>query len=909
MAEIRKVVPSAGVSNFQQVAADGGGAFRVLADGLNEAYEFLKPKAIEQRIEHNADIERQIARQQIGNPAGGLPTGGTGSSGGISASLARTESGGNYQAQNSEGYTGKYQWGQGRLNDYNNANGTSFSLAEFKASPQVQETAQKWHEGDILSQIGGYAGRVVKGIVMTPAAIIAAAHLGGIGGARKFIESDGAYDPADSNGTNLSDYARTHGGADSGGSGSPAPYQAPTMIRDADGKLQARLLSPMGGEVVQASNAAAGVAYQSEMMLKGLGDLMGMSNQFPLDPQGFQQASQSYVDEIVDKAPEMFRSDLRVSLEREARQRTLGMMEEQQRDTRQRASNSSAALVDRWSDNLAGAIAGGNPDDIAAAQGELDGILAAREALPGISWTPEQSDNVRIETEKAGQAIIKQRQSERAKADVVDFDTSRMAAKAGMTAEAEGRLLTDPAYARLYPDRVAELRAWTEYRDLAPTFDALSIDEQDAMVTKAFEGEVQSGYEVDVAKALAARANSNRTAQNDKIELSNTMAELRDDSMAWNPYDSDQRGRVDDAYVAMLEGEAPLSDAGVAVASNIVGRTGFPPNAMVDAIKGSLKAGDPVALTTAMEFAGQLVRGFPNAFGVYGGAAEINDAVADFQFLGRYMSGEEAALSMVAENTPEAIDRKERMATTITAKAKLLKTDDIVDHFSGKLGVDIEIGAGDASDEIMSEYQELFERAFITTGNADLAKNRALESISRVYGPAGVNGSEHLMRYPPVSFYPARDGGHDWMRAQLERDVTEFATGADLADDEDTRNWLGFSKSGTVNADNIMLVADAGTQADVAAGRMPSYSVQFLDDDDTIQSVPGRYRFNIPAEKGVDKERFDAERSRLTGKSNLLAWKEYFLQAPDRSQTIPDIDRMLSENRDKYMAEPPPELP
>ena len=56
--------------------------------------------------------------------------------------LARTESGGNYSVVNSEGYGGKYQWGQDRLNDYNRATGQDITFEQFMASEAIQEAAQ-----------------------------------------------------------------------------------------------------------------------------------------------------------------------------------------------------------------------------------------------------------------------------------------------------------------------------------------------------------------------------------------------------------------------------------------------------------------------------------------------------------------------------------------------------------------------------------------------------------------------------------------------------------------------------------------------------------------------------------------------------------------------------------------------
>lgn len=893
MAEIRKIIPRPALSDFSRVAPSGGMAFKLLADAADIAVERLKPYATKKLSDEKAAEWRAYAKGQMGSPSG-EPYSGGGSP--FRAALRASESGGNASVVNSEGYTGLYQWGPARLADYNRATGQNLTMEQFKGDAGIQEAAQDWHEADILSQLGGYVGTTVNGIVLDEGAILGMAHLGGVGGAKKFIETGGSYDPADSNGTSLSDYARKFSGK------TTSTATEPTMIRTKDGALEPRMFSPLSDPMMQAANAAGGVAYLSEAMLRGTTDLMGMSSEFELNPDGFRQAAESYISQIVDSAPEPFREDLRGELTQEAQRRFLGMVEDKDRDTRQRAANSTEALSKRWASDYASAIATGDPKEIALSEERLRSVLRTRESLPGLSWTPEQSENVVLAAREDAKALVKARTVAKKKADGADFDVAVSAAKGGMIGAAEGRLLDDPAYAVAYPDRVAELRAWAQFRDLAPTFDGMSLDEQSDMVARAMAANPTTKHEVEITKALAARATANRKARNAEVRVGNTMAELRDASVEWNPYDAKQRKRVDEAYEAMLGDNAPLSEAGQATAADIAARTGFVPGVMVDAIRSTLHSGDPAALASAMEFAGQVIRSFPNAFGSQDGGREIEDALSDYRFYGRYMDAASAAATMAAADLPENVERRERMAATMTAKAKLLTPTDITEHFESR-GQTVELPPGDVEDAVLGEYRQLFEAAFINTGNSDLAKQRALDSLSKVYGPSGINGSETLMRYPPVSFYPARDGSHDWMRDQLERDVTALATGDDM--DEGTRNMLGFVRSGAIGADRIMLVSDAGTQDDVAAGRAPSYTVQYLDDEGVIQLVPGRYRFEPPAQASMDAAQFNNERTRLTAESNILAWREHFVQDPNRTKTISEIDAMLAANRDQYMAAPP----
>lgn len=489
MAELRKIVRRDPLSNFQQVAPSGGGMFRALAEAADVAYQMLEPAAKQEAAQRGTELGKKIAGGQIGPPGVSMSTSG------VSASLGQTESGGNYQAQNSEGFTGKYQWGQARLDDYNKANGTAFTLAEFKASPDLQEKAQAWHEADIMQSLGGYVGQVVNGITMTPGAIIGMAHLGGIGGARKFIETGGAYNPSDSNGTSLSDYAKTHGGA---AATAPAP---PTMLRKADGSLEARLYSPMSGPILQAYNAAAGMAYVQDVSLKGLTDIMGISEQFLLDPTGFQQAATSYVDSIIKDAPAPFRADLRSSLEKEVQRRVVGIMADRQDDIRQRATNGNTALMQRKTDELASAIAGGNPDEIAAAQDELDGILAARERIPGLAWTPEQSQNEIIRARQSGAAIVKEQQTKQKAEAKTKLQTIKEAAQTGMTA-ADETILDDPMIRALLPDEWNATASAVMLRDARPEIGSMTPKQLAGEVASAKAVPVTGGFQVDMVKSL-----------------------------------------------------------------------------------------------------------------------------------------------------------------------------------------------------------------------------------------------------------------------------------------------------------------------------------------------------------------------------------------------------------------------
>lgn len=133
-------------------------------------------------------------------------------------SLFGTESGGNFSAANSEGYNGRSQFGADRLADYSRATGTATITPEqFRSDPALQQAVEQWHFKDINKfiddhDLAQYEGQTIDGVEVTRSGMIAMAHLGGSGGMQRFLTSNGEYNPADSNGTHLSDYAATHAG-------------------------------------------------------------------------------------------------------------------------------------------------------------------------------------------------------------------------------------------------------------------------------------------------------------------------------------------------------------------------------------------------------------------------------------------------------------------------------------------------------------------------------------------------------------------------------------------------------------------------------------------------------------------------------------------------------------------------
>ena len=121
--------------------------------------------------------------------------------------MAMSESSGDPNAEikldDGRTFTGLWQMGQARLSDYRKATGAKFTQDEFKQDEQLQQKVADWHFTDIEAAIDGL-GSEADGYDRD--GLKAVAHLGGVGGMKKYVRTKGRYDPADALGTSLSDY-------------------------------------------------------------------------------------------------------------------------------------------------------------------------------------------------------------------------------------------------------------------------------------------------------------------------------------------------------------------------------------------------------------------------------------------------------------------------------------------------------------------------------------------------------------------------------------------------------------------------------------------------------------------------------------------------------------------------------
>jgi hypothetical protein len=398
-----------------------------------------------------------------------------------------------------------------------------------------------------------------------------------------------------------------------------------------------------------------------------------------------------------------------------------------------------------------------------------------------------------------------------------------------------------------------------------------------------------------------------RKQREDQIAAAETIANLNNPEFTWDAYDSGQRNSVDAAYKMMIGDADPLSVDGQTAAAQVTLRSGFMPKSIFNAIRGAVNSGDPERMGAALEFAGQITDQMPGAMRPYGSDSEVVKALDDYRFYGEFFGSGDAAARIIENNQPENRLRRSNLSDAAREHAKDLKPSDIAQHFENS-GTSVSIPDGDIQSALMGDYERMFRDHYADTGDVGLAKNRALSDVARIYGPSGINGSETIMRYPPSAFYPPVNGSQDWMAEQLGNDVSAFAYGEQdpLPDNPlelTSRAILSpFMGRTRVPADRIFVASDARTAQDVAAGRAPSYQVRFMDDDEVIQEVPGRYRFEPPAPEDRTEE-IAGEVAQAEKDRNLRMWIDHY-----RQQGLPmnEYNSQIMSDMDMHTTTKPP---
>ena len=407
--------------------------------------------------------------------------------------------------------------------------------------------------------------------------------------------------------------------------------------------------------------------------------------------------------------------------------------------------------------------------------------------------------------------------------------------------------------------------------------------------------------------AQAALVSDLRKVREDQLVVQDTVAALNDESSSFNVYDNQTRKGLDKTFDVLTQDADEIQTQ--LTAGEIAARSGYLPKQAFSTARSALSGTDPAAFAAQAELLQQVLSRQPGAISAHDGRKGVQDRLADYEFFSRFMGSEDAAARVIEANSPEAQASRKNLSDAAKQAVKQIEAKDIEAHFADN-GVDVSLGSDTQQAEIMGEYERLFTDAFLSTGDVEMAKNRALTEMSRVYGPNEITGSSRLMKYPPQSFYPASLTNPDWMREQISQDVSDYVFGDDITPLMEGLTGMfvegNLAMAGTMNRispDNIQILSDMQTRKEVAAGQAPSYQVYFTNDDGMFEAVPGRYRFEPPqGDQEADRERLETQRATESERANVRAWRSILR----KEHGGPKGDQMLQTDLEFYKSFPPP---
>lgn len=328
-----------------------------------------------------------------------------------------------------------------------------------------------------------------------------------------------------------------------------------------------------------------------------------------------------------------------------------------------------------------------------------------------------------------------------------------------------------------------------------------------------------------------------RSEMEKTIQTQQAVAAFTGDGLRVDPYDGDGRKTVDNVYDAVTKA-APENIQ--PITEELVRQTGVVPKQALSLIRQGLTSTDVNAVTQAAQAAQRISSINPAAIARRDGGKEVQDAADDFSHYvnNLNLSPEEAAQRLRDARDPEKM--RDRKALEPAAKEFMKDLDgfdlaaEFDDSFLG-LATNPEIGFDPGTElGIMAEFRAIAEDQFYrVNGDPELAKNRALEQMKRLYGVTDLTGRSVVMKHPPERYWPkfrfsqfgktvvrSNDASIDYAVVQLKRDMEELFPNVDM--------------------DRVQLVTTPETDREVKAGRMPGYAVMYRDENGTLQTLPGQ---------------------------------------------------------------------
>lgn len=453
-----------------------------------------------------------------------------------------------------------------------------------------------------------------------------------------------------------------------------------------------------------------------------------------------------------------------------------------------------------------------------------------------------------------------------------------------------GSFVDDPRYSTLTPDQVFALTAdansilinqhnsavSAQESINAARLNSLSLAVLDGQAGLADIGQARRDgwlYKYEDVKRLTDLV---QTRDKEQINIARSLSRLGDESDRFNPFLEDDRKDVNTAYKAMGGATALSSGDKTSVGrlTSFVERTDIIPSDAVASLKAGMQSRDPNEVKASMAVMDGLYRAFPAATDRAFDEADLK-RMQRYQTLSPMVPPDDLSRRMDPSMDPSTRKNREELYQQGIAEAGKVEVSEILDAFDQGWTYSEAAGPidGQQATAMSRDFNQLYAEFYADHGNPDAAKGQALEALQRKWGVTDSGKERRIVAYPPERRYPAVNGDHDWMGAQLEETV--------LAEDAGAQDW------------GITIATE--TEGAWSRGEMPPYYVVYVDKDGIPRTMLGEdgrpllFMFDDEAARGEALQQFQIDDQRARER----------MPTPDGSPPVTDLPGLADRWREQ----------
>lgn len=349
-----------------------------------------------------------------------------------------------------------------------------------------------------------------------------------------------------------------------------------------------------------------------------------------------------------------------------------------------------------------------------------------------------------------------------------------------------------------------------------------------------------------------------RSRQKDESNVAEAVRLFGQGALSVDPYDSDGKKTVDAVWDKVSKLVAP--EMLQQTAEDLVRQTGTLPQSVINEIRKAMMSGNAQEVAMAAQAAQRFAAIDPAALSRRDGGSEVQKIADDFShYVTRLnLSPDEAARKIMDLRSPDK--QRDRKALEPAAKEFLKQMEEIDlaaqfdESFFGwrsnpELGVTPQQEYG-----IKADFLALAEEAFYqANGEPEVAKNRAVEQMKRLYGVSDLTGKSVVMKHPPERYWPKSTLGVEKEPGRIHGTGAQGpgpAAGSLSIFSSRPRPSLDYAlkqleadvKALDPNVDfsTVQLVTTPETDAMVKRGELPGYAILYRDSAGMYQTIPGK---------------------------------------------------------------------